>query len=107
LVSPDENKFLELDRIPELDLWIRETGLFKEDPDGNLILTEENYKEDTELEITFEETIKQVKEVKTEKVVLTEIEEMFQRSYDDYKKLEKDYEELNLAFAYDGMKLNT
>jgi phosphoribosyl 1,2-cyclic phosphate phosphodiesterase len=106
LISPDENKFLNLDRIPELDLWIRETGLFKEDPDGNLILTEEAYEEDTEHEITFEETIQQIEEVKPEIVVLTEIEELFQRSYDDYKKLEKQYGHLNLKFAYDGMELN-
>jgi len=106
LISPDENKFLELDRVPDLELWIRETGLFKKDPNGNLILTEEAYEEDTELEITFEETVEQIKEVNPEKVVLTEIEELFQRSYDDYKELEDEYKDLSLEFAFDGMKLN-
>lgn len=106
LVSPDENKFLDLSRIPNLDLWIKETGLFQEDPEGNVIMTEEAWKNDEELEITFEETLQQIKEVGPEKVILTEIEEIFKRSYDDFLELEDNYTELNLKFAFDGMQLN-
>jgi phosphoribosyl 1,2-cyclic phosphate phosphodiesterase len=106
LVSPDENKFLDLSRIPNLDLWIKETGLFQEDPEGNVIMTEEAWKNDEELEITFEETLQQIKEVGPEKVILTEIEEIFKRSYDGFLELEDNYTELNLKFAFDGMQLN-
>lgn len=106
LISPDENKFLDLSRLPELDLWIRETGSFEKDPQGNRILTEEAWEKEIELEITFEETIEQIIQVKPGKVVLTEIEEIYRRSFDDYKELEKDYDDLNLEFAYDGMKIN-
>ena len=106
LISPDENKFLDISTLPELDLWIRETGLFKKDPQGNRIMTEEAWQEDKELEITFAETLEQIREAKPEKVVLTEIEEIFQRSYDDYKDLEKEYENLGLKFAYDGMQIS-
>lgn len=106
LISPDENKFLNISELPELDLWIRETGLFERDPEGNRTMTEEAWKEDIELEITFEETLDQIRESKAKKAVLTEIEEIFQRSFDDYKNLEKEYEDLNLKFAYDGMKIS-
>lgn len=105
LISQDENKFLDTSRIPELDLWIRETGKFETDAEGNRIMTEEMWKKDAELEISFEETLEQVREVNPDKTVLTEIEELFRWSYDDLKELEKKYRELNLKFAYDGMKL--
>lgn len=105
LISPDENKFLDLNRIPELDLWIRETGLFREDPAGKPIMTSERWKKDKELEITFEETLDQIRSVDPDKAVLTEIEEIFQRSYDDYLKIEKKHEDINLKFAFDGMEL--
>ena len=105
LVSPDENKFLNLDRIPELDLWIRETGKFEYTADGERILTEEKEEEDGELEISFQETLDQIREVRPEKTVLTEIEELFRHSYDDLKEVEEEHRELNLEFAYDGMNL--
>jgi phosphoribosyl 1,2-cyclic phosphate phosphodiesterase len=106
LISPDETKFLEVSKLPNLDLWIRETGLFEKDPQGNRIMTEEAWKEDTQLEITFQETLEHIREAEAEKVVLTEIEEIFQRSYDDYKELEKEHENLNIKFANDGMTIN-
>lgn len=36
LVTPDEAKFFDTDQLPsDLDLWIRECGLFRTDPGGN------------------------------------------------------------------------
>jgi phosphoribosyl 1,2-cyclic phosphate phosphodiesterase len=105
LVSPDENKFLDLSRIPELELWIRETGKFSYDAEGNRIMTEEKEEEDGELEITFEETLDQIREVRPERTVLTEIEELFRYSYEDLKEVEEEHQDLDLEFAYDGMNL--
>lgn len=105
LVSPDENKFLDLSRIPDLDLWIRETGKFEYTADGERILTKEKEEEDRELEITFEETLGQIREVRPERTVLTEIEELFRHSYEDLKEVGEEHEDLDLEFAYDGMNL--
>ncbi len=106
LVTPDETKFLDTGRLPsDLDLWIRECGLFRHDPDGNPIFGDDLWAEETELEITFEETVEQVRDVRPERTVLTEIDELFQRSYDDFSELETEYEELNLQFGWDGMEL--
>jgi hypothetical protein len=55
--------------------------------------------------MTFEESLAQVRTVEPGRVVCTEIEELFRRSYDDYKRLERDHEDLNLEFAYDGMRI--
>jgi phosphoribosyl 1,2-cyclic phosphate phosphodiesterase len=105
MISQDENKILDTSIIPKLDLWIRETGKFEETAGGEPIMTEERWEDDQELEISFQETVEQIKEVEPRKAVLTEIEELFRYSYDDLNELEENYEDLNLKFAYDGMKL--
>lgn len=105
-ISPDENKNFELERLPDLDLWIKETGYFAKTMDGEQqLFTEEAENTALEHEMSFEKSIEQVKQVKPEKTVMTEIEELFRRSYDDYKKIEQEYSELNIEFAYDGMKI--
>ncbi|MFP4038347.1 MAG: MBL fold metallo-hydrolase [Candidatus Nanohaloarchaea archaeon] len=105
-ISPDENRHFKLDRLPKLDLWIKETGYFEETPDGRLLRTEKAEETTLKHEMKFEESLEQIRQVKPERVVMTEIEELFRRSYDDYKELEKKYPALNLEFAYDGMKIN-
>lgn len=105
LISSDENKFLDLSRVPELDLWIKETGYFMEDPDGNLLVAESAPETTLSDEMKFSESIEQIKEVNPERTVLTEIEELFRHSHDDLKEIEKKYSELNIEFAYDGMNL--
>lgn len=107
LVTPDETKFLDTARLPDdIDLWIRECGLFRADPRGNPIFTDDLWAEETKLEITFEETVEQVREVGAERTVLTEIEELFRRSHDDFRELEREHEDLDLRFGYDGMDLS-
>lgn len=107
LVTPDEMKFLDTDRLPsDLDLWVRECGLFRTDPDGNPVFGDDLWEAETELEITFEETVEQVRDVRPARTVLTEIDELFRRSYDDFRELEGEYDELNLRFGHDGMKLS-
>jgi len=105
LVSSDETKYLDLSKIPSLDLWIRETGYFMEDPEGNPLVTEKAVETTIKDEIKFEESIQQIRSIEPEKVVLTEIEELFRHGHEDLKQLEQEYTGLNLKFAYDGMKL--
>lgn len=105
LISSDENKFLDLSRVPELDLWIKETGYFMKDPEGNPLVTENAPETTLSHEIKFKESIEQIRNVNPEKTILTEIEELFRHSYDDLKEIEKEHEKLNIEFAYDGMKI--
>lgn len=102
-VSPDENRYFELDRLPELDLWIKETGYFRTDPAGNPLVTDEAEADGLAHEMSFEESLEQVREVRPERAILTEIEELYRRSYDDYRRLAAEYDHLNVEFAYDGM----
>ena len=104
-VSPDENRHFDLEALPDLDLWIKETGYFTEAPDGHSLVTEEAERNALEHEMTFQESISQVRTVRPEQTVFTEIEELYRRSYDDFRYLEREYEDLNIAFAYDGMRI--
>lgn len=104
-VSPDENRHFDLGALPELDLWIKETGYFSETPDGRPLVTDEAERDAIEHEMTFQESLAQVRTVGAERTVLTEIEELYRRSYDDYRALEREYEELGIEFAYDGMQI--
>lgn len=104
-ISPDENKHFDIEELPELDLWIKETGYFSETPDGDRLVTEEAEQNALHHELTFEESVEQIRRVRPERAVLTEIEELFRRSYDDYRELESQYQDLGIEFAYDGMQL--
>ncbi|MFB6185739.1 MAG: hypothetical protein ABEI86_02585, partial [Halobacteriaceae archaeon] len=57
-------------------------------------------------EMTFEESIEQVRKVEPSRTVFTEIEELFRRSFDDYQRLEEEYTDLNVQFAFDGMEIH-
>ena len=104
-ISPDENRHFDVEKLPDLDLWIKETGYFTETPDGDRLVTEEAERNALQHEMTFEESVEQVRTVQPERAVLTEIEELFRRSYDDYRNLETQYQDLNIEFAYDGMQI--
>ncbi len=104
-VSPDENRHFDLDRLPNLDLWIKETGYFKETPDGRPLVTPEAEENGLQHEMAFEESMDQVRAVRPDRTVCTEIEELFRRSYDDYRELAARYDDPNVEFAYDGMEI--
>jgi len=87
------------DDLVGLDLAIMETGWFEQDLDGNLILPLDHFLR--QREISFEKTIARLERMKPRQAVLTHIEEVNARSYDDYKALERE----GLAFAYDGMEI--
>ena len=105
-VSPDENKRFALDRLPALDLWIKECGYFRETPDGDPLVTESAEEAGLSDELRFEESLEQVRAVGPDRTVLTELEELYRRSHDDYQRLADRHDELNLTFAYDGLELS-
>ena len=103
MLSQDETKFLDVERVPELDVWIRETGLFKSTPDGDPTMSEALWDEQIPTETTFEETLHHVTTVEPDKAVLTEIEELYQRSHDDLNELAAKHD--TITFAHDGMNV--
>ena len=108
-LSPDENRHLDLDSLPDLDLWIKETGYFAETPEGDPIVTEAAERDALAAEMTFEESLAQVRQVQPAQTVFTEIEELYRRSHDDYRALARELREregLDIAFAHDGMELS-
>jgi phosphoribosyl 1,2-cyclic phosphate phosphodiesterase len=108
-LSPDENRHLDIESLPHLDLWVKETGYFAETPDGDRTVTAEAERNALAAELTFEESLAQVRRVQPERTVFTEIEEQYRRSYDDYRALAREVTEaegIDVAFAYDGMELS-
>jgi phosphoribosyl 1,2-cyclic phosphate phosphodiesterase len=106
LVFPDETTFLDLEKVPDdLDLWVKECGMFRETPDGEPILSEELWAEERQHQTTFDQTVEQVRTAKPDRTVLTEIEEIYRRRPDEYAELERKYDDLNLEFGQDGMKI--
>jgi phosphoribosyl 1,2-cyclic phosphate phosphodiesterase len=55
---------------------------------------------------SMEEALNLVKTLEAKKTIFTHIEEEWSKSYDDYKVIERLYRRENIAFAYDGMKIN-
>jgi len=54
---------------------------------------------------SMDEIMKIIEEYKPKQTIITHIEEIWGKSYDDLKKIENKYKKQNLKFAYDGMKL--
>lgn len=105
-ISPDENRHFDLQQLPPLDLWVKETGYFSHGPDGDRLVTAEAEQTVLSHEMTFQESLDQIRTVQADRTVLTEIEELYRRSYDDYRRLEAEHSDLSLEFAYDGMKID-
>jgi len=106
LVSPDETTLLDLSKLPDdLDLWVKECGMFRETPAGEPILSEALWAEERASQTTFEQTIEQVRTVEPGRTVLTEIEELYRRRPDEYAALAAEHADLNLTFGRDGMDI--
>ncbi len=56
-------------------------------------------------EDSFDDNLQTIRKLGAKKTVFTHIEEVWGRSYDDYKEMEKQLVEFNVAFAYDGMRI--
>jgi len=65
-------------------------------PEGNVLRREL---------FSLEEVLELAKELEAKRLIVTHIEEEWGKSYDEYKELELRYQEYNLSFAHDGMKV--
>jgi phosphoribosyl 1,2-cyclic phosphate phosphodiesterase len=52
---------------------------------------------------TFDQTLELAKRIKAESILFIHLEEYWNRSYDDYLAIQKEFE--NIQFAYDGMRV--
>ena len=52
---------------------------------------------------TFDQTMELARQIQAKDVLFVHLEEYWNRGYDDYLEIEKDYD--NIHFAYDGMKV--
>lgn len=102
LIAPDETKYMQVDTIPSLDLLIKECGIFPETFDGNELLSKE-FLEKEWMEITWKESVEQIRQIGAKKTILTEIEELFQRTHAELEKEAAAYPELNIIIGYDGL----
>lgn len=90
-------------RLKSVDLLII-GGSFPEGPLKNGITIPENSVLRKEL-YSFSEILALIKKIGAKKTLIVHIEEEWEKSFDDYKKLEKEYIHYNLQFAYGGMKI--
>ena len=87
----------------EPDLLVLETGWFERDLKGRVIVpTGHSIRNE---EASFEETLGIIERINPRKAVLTHIEQLWARSYEDYLELEKKHHGQELQFAYDGLRI--
>ena len=84
-----------------VDLVVLETGWFERSPDGSTLFTKDS--SIARSEASFEETLAKIRGIGAERTILTHIEELVQRTFDDFKELEAEYGDLRITFAYDGL----
>jgi len=93
---PFESKY-----VYDVDLFITQTGFFETGLKDEFVYPQDDY---TRVELySFDQTIEISKKIRAKKVLFMHLEEYWNRSYDDYKKLEKKHP--NIKFAYDGMTI--
>lgn len=101
LLAVDDARYLDEAALPDdLDLAVFECGYFQETPDGTPILTDVD---ETILvdELTHEAVLARAQRVGADRTLLTEIEHLYARTYDDFCELERQYDDVQ--FAYDGL----
>ncbi len=89
------------DELLEPDLLVLEAGWFERDPRGKVLVPKNHWIRGSEA--SFEETLSLVERIRPARTILTHIEELNGRSYSDYVRLERDYRDQRLQFAYDGL----
>ncbi len=87
----------------EPDLLVLETGWFERDPKGRVIVPPGHSIRNEEA--SFEETLGIIDRINPRKAILTHIEQLWARSYEDYLELEKKHKSYKLQFAYDGLRI--
>jgi len=87
----------------EPDLLVLETGWFERDTKGRIIVPPGHSIRNEEA--SFEETLGIIERINPRRAVLTHIEQLWARSYEDYLELEKKHQGHKLQFAYDGLRV--
>lgn len=100
VIASDDARHLEESQLPDADLAVFECGFFDEGPDGSTILSPED-RAFLAGELTHDEIMDRVERVAPDRTLLTEIEHLYARGYDDFRALEAEYD--SVQFAYDGL----
>lgn len=104
VLAVDDARHLDESALPDdIDLAVFECGYFPETPDGTRILTDVDDAIMSE-ELTHEEILSRVRRVDADHTLLTEIEHLYGRTYDDYCDLESSEGYDGVQFAYDGLE---
>ncbi len=90
------------DELLRPDILVLESGWFDHDLKGRLIMPEKH--PIREGEASFKETLSFIDRIQPRRTYLTHIENLWDRSYKDYLKLEQEYAKYKLHFAYDGLR---
>mgnify|MGYP000856624501 FL=1 len=92
---------LENEAVYDVDILITQPGYFETGLRNGFVYPEDDY---TRVELySFDETLAIANRIRAKSIVFTHLEEYWNRSYSDYKELEKQFR--NVRFAYDGMIL--
>lgn len=103
VIASDDARYLDESRLPDdIDVAVFECGLFHTAPDGTRILTEtdRHWLRD---ELDHDEVLDRISRLAPDRTVLTEIEHLCARSFDDFQRREREYE--HIRFAYDGLEI--
>ncbi len=105
LAVDDTQGYVPEEFLAEADLAVLETGWFERGPDGRRLLPEGW--PSLELEASFEESLRIASRLRARRTVFTHIEEINQRTPEEYDKLARSPElsALRGSFAYDGLRI--
>ena len=89
--------------LSEPDILVIEMGWFEHDTRKRRIMSPED--PIRQGEASFEETLRLIRQIRPRLALLTHIEGLWKRSYNDYLKLEREYQDYHLRVAYDGLRI--
>jgi phosphoribosyl 1,2-cyclic phosphate phosphodiesterase len=101
VLATDDARYLDESALPnDIDFAVFECGYFPETLDGTSILAGKDKLAYAD-ELTHEEILERIERLGPDRTILTEIEHLYARGYDDYRELEGEYD--GIRFAYDGL----
>lgn len=106
VIASDDARYVEASALPgAIDLAVFECGLVEHDPAVGGHLGDDDVAALSPPELRHEEVMARIDRVEPERTILTEIDHLYGRSYDDYRRLEgrDDYD--GVRFAYDGLSV--
>lgn len=103
LIASDDARHLEESALPEaIDLAVFECGLFESGPDGETLFSDADWSF-LSGELTHSEVLDRIDRVDPDRTLLTEIEHLTARSYDQFETLERRDAYDGIQFATDGL----